>query len=335
MAKRLIWTDEELNSYGFRVLTSGIDLTRFEKNPVMLFNHHRTLYGKKDEILPIGIWKNYGAGEGGIMSGEPVFDKKDDFAAKIADKVEGGFLKACSIGIRIIEVSEAPEHLKPGQTRATVTKCELREVSIVDIPSNPNAAGIVLYDDNDRVIELSDERECPVRLIHKQTNHKPMKEIALKLGLPENAGDAEVLSAITRLQESHKQEIAALQAAKEKAESEVKRLSEEKAAGEKAEASAQVEQAIKEGKIPADLKETYLKQFETDFANTRKILGSMPARQSLRGKIADGGESESLAKMSWDEIDRSGRLSELKEKYPDLYERKYKEMCSTLNIQNS
>ena len=118
-----------------------------------------------------------------------------------------------------------------------------------------------------------------------------------------------MLSAITRLQESHKQEIAALQAAKEKAESEVKRLSEEKAAGEKAEASAQVEQAIKEGKIPADLKETYLKLFETDFANTRKILGSMPARQSLRGKIADGGESESLAKMSWDEIDRSGRLS--------------------------
>ena len=162
-----------------------------------------------------------------------------------------------------------------------------------------------------------------------------MKEIALKLGLPENAGDAEVLSAITRLQESHKQEIAALQAAKEKAEAEVKRLSEEKAAGEKAEASTQVEQAIKEGKIPADLKETYLKLFETDFANTRKILGSMPARQSLRGKIADGGEGECLAKMTWDEIDRSGRLLELKEKYPDLYEKKYKEMCSTLNIQNS
>ena len=103
----------------------------------------------------------------------------------------------------------------------------------------------------------------------------------------------------------------------------------------RAAACAAVKKLSQDVGIPADLKETYLKLFETDFANTRKILGSMPARQSLRGKIADGGEGESLAKMTWDEIDRSGRLSELKEKYPDLYERKYKEMCSTLNIQNS
>lgn len=331
MSKKLIWTDEQLNSYGFRVLTSGIELSRFEKNPIMLFNHHRSDLGKKDEILPIGIWKEYAIGDDGTMSGVPVFDMNDEFAATIAAKVEGGFLTACSIGIRVIEVSEDPRLMLPGQTRPTVTRCELREVSIVDIPANPNAAGVVLYDDCDKVIELTDDEASPVRLIHKLNTIKPMKEIVLKLGLPEDATADELAQAIERLHDAHVEEVKKLTEAKEKAEAEVKRLTDEKIAEQQAEAAALVDQAVKAGKISADLKASYLRLFESDFAATKAVLCGMPARKSLAARTDDT-ECRGLAALSWDEIDRAGRLAELREHYPDLYAEKYREMSASLII---
>ena len=43
--------DETVNTYGFRMLTSGANLEEFRKNPVILLNH-------KDWELPIGRWEN-------------------------------------------------------------------------------------------------------------------------------------------------------------------------------------------------------------------------------------------------------------------------------------
>lgn len=40
--KTFVLSDESVNSYGFRVLTDGIALDNFKKNPVMLWNHTRT-----------------------------------------------------------------------------------------------------------------------------------------------------------------------------------------------------------------------------------------------------------------------------------------------------
>lgn len=34
-------SDETVNRHGYRVLTSGIDIEGFKKNPVMLYNHLR------------------------------------------------------------------------------------------------------------------------------------------------------------------------------------------------------------------------------------------------------------------------------------------------------
>ncbi|MCD8177301.1 MAG: hypothetical protein LUE98_07715 [Tannerellaceae bacterium] len=213
MAKRLIWTDESLNCYGFWLLTEGGDLSDFKKNPIMLYNHHRTWSGKTDEILPIGVWEDYKV-EGGVITGSPRFDLKDDFAKKIAGKVEGGFLKACSVGIRILEVSEDPKYLKPGQTRPTVVKWKLKEVSIVDIPVNPNAAGIVLYDANDNVITLSESGNSSLLpLLNKDINKQNsilMKSIALQFGLKESASESEILLAFTKLKSDHQAEVAAI-----------------------------------------------------------------------------------------------------------------------------
>lgn len=329
--KRLIWTDEQLNCYGFWVRTEGISTRNFDRNPIMLFNHHRTFLGKKDEILPTGTWKEYRKEADGRMTGVPVFDMKDDFAVKIANKVEGGFLSACSIGIRILEVSEDPQYLKPGQTRATVTKCELKEVSVVDIPANPNAAGVVLYDADDNVIELTDDGKCPVRLINNQ-NRKQMKEVALKLGLQEGASEAEVLSAVVKLQDEHAQEVAILKAAKEAADTEVARLKKEKEDAVAAEAVTFADQLLKAGKITADAKDATIEMFKANPGNARKIFGGVPARTKLSDLIGKSGDGTKYASMSWDELDRAGLLAELKVNDPDLYEKKYQEMAASLRV---
>ena len=106
----MILSDESINSYGFWVLTEGIGMERFLKNPIMLFNHHRTSRGKTDEILPIGRWENLTV-ENGVLYGTPVFDEKDEFAMKIKSKLESGILSSCSIGISVKTWSEDAKYL--------------------------------------------------------------------------------------------------------------------------------------------------------------------------------------------------------------------------------
>ena len=40
-AKRIRITNDSLNSYGFRVLTSGMNVEQYNRNPVLLYMHER------------------------------------------------------------------------------------------------------------------------------------------------------------------------------------------------------------------------------------------------------------------------------------------------------
>lgn len=203
MQKTFVLSEESVNSYGFRVLTAGIDLTNFEKNPIMLWNHTRSYSDKNNVILPIGKWENIRVEEGALKA-DAVFDKEDEFAASISRKVDKGMINMCSIGFEITEESDSPEHILPGQRRMTVTKCRLREASITDIGSNYNS--ISLYDKDGKVIELTAGGDCPIgilkdSLIKNNNNEKfdNMKMIALKLGLPETATEAQLIAEIDKL----------------------------------------------------------------------------------------------------------------------------------------
>lgn len=144
--KRIILSDSSLNRYGYRVLTSGMRLEAFKKNPVMLYMHLRDegspIWG---ETKAIGHWEDIQL-EGDVLSAIPVFDKADDLSKVIAAKYEAGTYNAASVGIRIIATSANEDLLVPGQTRETVTESELMEASIVDIPANSNA--VRLYDNS-------------------------------------------------------------------------------------------------------------------------------------------------------------------------------------------
>lgn len=311
--KRIVINDESLNSYGFWVKTDGIDLTAFLKNPVMLYNHNRSYEGKIDDQLPIGKWKNLRI-ENGQLTGEPVFDENDEFARKIKQKYEDGILNACSMGFRPIEWSADPELLKAGQTMATVTRSLLLEISICDIPSNANAT-VVMYDEDSNIINLSD---LPNKAIGPKINHINMKEIALKLGLAENA-DPQACVAAIQLKDD---EIATLKTENATLKAKAKGFETAAAEARKQEATKLLDDAVKAGRIDATTRPQFEKLFELDHEGTKTVLASLPERTPMEAKPVGSGDSD-LCKMSWDELDKADRLYELKTKYPEIYQEKF------------
>ena len=141
-----VLNDESVNSCGFVVLTEGIDTSVFERNPVMLYMHNR-------DGNVIGRWENIRKEDNKLLA-DAVFDDSTELGAQVKKQVEGGFLRAVSIGIEAI----TKENLNGVET---VVKCRLIEVSVVDIPSNSNAVKL-MHRSGGYVYQLNDwEDEAP------------------------------------------------------------------------------------------------------------------------------------------------------------------------------
>lgn len=178
MAQTFILSDESVNSHGFIVKTNGIDTSRFAKNPIMLYNHSR-------EQGIIGRWENIRV-EGSQLLADAVFDENDALGAMIKTKVETGFINSVSIGIENIEDS-----VENGVK--TVFKSVLFEVSIVDIPANPNAVKVA--GNGEKALFLSFSRES-------------LKNQLVKLlKLSKNTSDYEVVNKIKEIAKTQENQI--------------------------------------------------------------------------------------------------------------------------------
>jgi len=146
--KRFILSDNSVNRYGYRVLTDGLNVAQFKKNPVMLWMHMRDEgSGHWCDYKPIGHWEDIEVSDSGELSACPYFDLTDDLSREICAKVEEGTIRATSIGLIPITFSEDARHLLPGQKRASVIKADLMEASFCDIPANRNA--VRLYSESE------------------------------------------------------------------------------------------------------------------------------------------------------------------------------------------
>lgn len=234
MGNRVRLTNDRLNSYGYRVLTDGVDITQYERNPILLYMHKRG--------QAIGVIKNIKK-ENGEITGELAFDEATELSCQCKKQWDFGSLRMVSIGFNIIETSEAPEHLVAGQRYPTVTKSQLHEVSLVDIGANNDA--IRLYKDG-QLITLGEGGECPLpQLNHKPNNNPQMdiKTLALQLGLPETADEAAVNARLNELKGSKEE------SDRMRAENEQLKL---------AQITTAVDAAIKAKKIPADKKQHFI-----------------------------------------------------------------------------
>lgn len=203
-SRRVRISNSSLNCYGTRVLTQGVDIEQYTRNPILLWMHFNPYRGAKDEVLPIGTIKDVHK-DGDDIIGELVFDTSDEFAAKIANKWDSGVLKMVSPHFDVIATDDDPALALPGQTRATVTKAKLIEVSVVVIGGND--ANMALSLGGER-LKLDAGGAClsipPLRSANQQPNNQPqnpknmneLELLALKLGLPKEAGVAEVSATI-------------------------------------------------------------------------------------------------------------------------------------------
>lgn len=194
MGYDVVISNSTLNTRFFRVLTSGIDITQYQRNPIMLFMHNRPWRGDTDTQLPLGVIENVRI-EGDNLMGTLKFDEADDFSKSIKAKWDAGTLRMVSPGLEPIERSEDPAYLLPGQKYSTVTKSKLIEVSVVDMGGNDDA--LALYNDG-KLITLSMGGDNDF-LQPINTNLNEMKTIALFLGLPEGASEADILAKVTEI----------------------------------------------------------------------------------------------------------------------------------------
>lgn len=309
---------EQVNKYGYRVLTSGIDVKEFRKNPIMLYNHHRSRgYGDKasKEVLPPGKWENIRKEDGKLIA-TPVFDENDEFGKKLKGKVEGKFINTTSIHFRIIDVSTDPKHMLPGQTRATVTKSELQEISFTDIPGN---AGCVRLSYQGQTLSLSSETtEAELNSIlplvgTELKQNVSMKNIATLLKLKENASESDVIVKLTEMQNR----LTFLEGENDK-------LKKEQEEGRN---QGLIEDAIREGKLTDGQKETWLKLAASDYEGTKLALEGMssykaPTKQIRELKKGEG-ETSNSDYEEYRKLEREGKLSQLRKKEPEKFERLY------------
>ncbi|BDD11659.1 hypothetical protein FUAX_40910 (plasmid) [Fulvitalea axinellae] len=290
--RRFLVSDESKNVYGLRLKSDGGDFGQFRKNPVMLYNHD-------EDRPPIGRWTELKTGDGGKITAEAEFDGKDEFARKIEDKVDDGYIRMASVGV-------IPQEIE-GEW---VTKWTLREISVVPFGGNQNA--FVLYDDKGNVMNLSavtekfDLKNNKRQMSDEKTNTLKVTLVA-GLELSDGASDGEVIKSVLKLNADNVKMKAELETLKaEKAEA--------KKALELKDREALVDKAIADRKITAGSKETYMKLSDADLKN---IFETMPAVVNLGDVPQGGGDGNPGAP----EGAKNMGFAELSQKHPDYLEK--------------
>lgn len=296
---RIVLCDSEtINSYGFKTDVKGINLSRFEKNPVMLYQHN--------PHMVIGRWKDIKI-EGGQLSATPVFDMEDPEAAEIARKVEQGFIKGCSMGIVIKQMTRS-------KGIDTATESVLLEASIVSIPADENA--LVVYDSEDKQNQLS------------INDFNKLFYIMEKKEKPELQPDNSEITLSQRnmeLQAQVDEQTDTIKALNAK----IDELKRDLAERDYREAEAFVDKAIADGKITEEVKSEALSFYLSFPKETEKLFGAIKSadepsalqRQTLSEMINQKAEPS----QTWDELDRAGKLRNLKANNPEEFKRLYKE----------
>ena len=322
MGKRIRISSESLNCYGTWVRTGGVDLEQYQRNPVLLWMHWRGMV--------VGCIKDLRM-EGTDITGEPWFDEVREESRLCKRQWEKGTLRMCSPNFEILETSEEPGLLKPGQTRPTITRSKLVEVSMVDIGGNDDNTVILSYRGGELKLAAGEDSEAlpllpgtrpetdggklPPRDNLQNDNEKMnehLKTIALKLGLAETATEADILERIGVLQghETANKELR-------------KQLDEIKLAG----IARMVDDAVTAGKFTADKKEHFINLGKAVGAESLKLtLDSMATAAKPMQLLNQGSAPGNAPSGKWTKLSEvpAEQLKLMRANDPDRYRALYK-----------
>ena len=311
-------TDDSVNVYGFRCLTSGLLMDEVKKNPIGFKMHDR------DNGVVVR-WEDFRI-DGDKVYAKPVINLAHPNGEQVASEVENGFLNAASVGrIVCLDASDDKDLMLPGQTGLTITEWFPREISLVDIPGNYNALAN-LYDIDDNELNLAD---------FVKQKPKEMSKILLTAAMltalnlsdkssEEDAGKAlqDLVDKANKVPELERDLADKTNALNDKE----KELSDLKAAN----VTKEVQDLLAQGENEKKLTKEMSKQLGTDYAANPKglkdLIDSMPAQTLITDQLED--KNKDLADYtgkSWDDLYASDKLETVRTKFPDLYEKLRKE----------
>ena len=171
---RFVITSNTPDRYNDVVEAQGGDFSHYMRNPVVFYNHNT-----HGDMLPIGKCLSFEVVENKIVA-DVVFDREDEYAQKIENKIKRGFLNAVSIGFiplagyeaRPEELGISADSLRPmSNTIGVYTKWEIIEFSVVGIPANTDA--LLVNNSFNNNIDLDFRSE--VNKMNKQSVNKALE----------------------------------------------------------------------------------------------------------------------------------------------------------------
>lgn len=316
--REFLLSDSSLNSYSYRLLTSGYQVDEFKKNPIGYRMHLR------DEGVVVK-WEDIRI-DGDKVYAKPVVNLSNPKGQQTVDELENGFLNAASVGHLVaLEISSNPADYLPNQQGPTISKWYNRECSLVDIPGNYNSLAD-LVDENDKPINLSDFNTKKITM--EKIILTPAQLAAIP-NLKADATQADVDTAITNLVakagkvDGLTTELAAANTAKETAVTELANL---QAATTTAEVETLVETATTEKRITVEAGTALKAQFAGKPVELKALLATFPKYEGLVTKLdASGKNVADLVAKTYDELDASGKLENLKAASPAIFFEKFAE----------
>lgn len=310
--KEFCLTDNSVNVYKYRLLTEGMDLAQFKKNPIGFLMHDR-------EGGVLVKWEDFRI-EGDKLFGKPVINLSHPRGEDIATQVENGFINAASCGKIICLAATDDESMKlEGQEGPTVTKWFPREISFVDIPGNHNALAN-LYDINDNELNLAD---------FVKPKPKEMSKILLTavmltaLNLSDQFSEADANKAFQDLVDNAKKVPGLEKDLADKSEAltaKEKELQDLKAATVAKEVQDLLDKGETDKKLTKEVSSKLKVTFVTNPEGLKDLIDAMPAQTLVTENLGEKAVPAEFEGASWNDLYVSGKLEGMKSKYPDLYE---------------
>ncbi len=299
-------TDDSVNVYQYRCLTSGLQLDEVKKNPIGYHMHNR------DKGVVVR-WDDFRV-DGDKVFAKPVINLSHPDGQSIADEVESGFLNAASVGkIVVLEASNDAGLKLKGQTKPTVTKWFPREISLVDIPGNYNALSN-LYDKNDNELNLSDLENFNINNMSKPLS---AAIVLAALNLTDSAQENEVLTAINDLIDRADK----ADEYKDLLDVKVTELKDLKAESTKKEVEDLIAKGKGDKKLTNELAGHLSTAYEGNPKGLKDLIDTMPAQVLVTDQLADKTATNDFEGKKWDDLYQSNDLETVRVKFPDLYEK--------------
>lgn len=317
--RQYVLSDSTINEYGFRLLTSGYQLDSFKKNPIGYYMHRR----EEGIVLK---WDDLRVEDDKIV-GTPVINLSNTKGQQICDEAENGFLNAASVGhIVVLEYSNDPDLMLPGQTGPTITRWYNKECSLVDIPGNCNALSR-LYDAQENEINLVDIVPPVLKTLQPDTFRKLKGTLQLEEGVDEHTLVLKVADLVVRTNDLEL-ENETLRGERTSLQQKVDELVSER---NKAEVTAMLDRALEDKKLTVELRNQLATDYAVNPAGLKNLIAAMPAYRSIVSILKNRQPDNAETQWQWDDYEKNdptgNKLKELKAnepvRYQELFNRKF------------